>query len=189
VTQRHLPLCLLLCAGAISIPCGVWADSPAHKVAQFASGDGNLIYLGLGVGLPLAEDSSHASNDSLRALDSVGSSVLVTEALKNLTHERRPDATTHDSFPSGHATAAFAVATAESASHPNQAALWYLGATAIAASRIELHRHYLQDVLVGAIIGFGVTRLELSSPRGFLVGPFVKSHQGQISGFSFSLGF
>ncbi len=76
-------------------------------------------------------------------------------------------------FPRGHATAAFAVATAESSFHPKQAPLWFLGATLISYSRVRLHRHTVGDVIAGAAVGYGVTRLELSAPRGLLLSPFI----------------
>ena len=145
-------------------PLQVQADSPARKASQFASGDGNILYLALGVGLPLATDGRDGKGRSLRVLDSLGTSVLLSEGLKALVREKRPDSDAHDSFPSGHATAAFAVAAAESAFHPRQAPLWYLGAALIAASRVRLRRHTVGDVAAGAALGFGVTRLELSTP-------------------------
>lgn len=158
---------LTLCA----LPCH--ADSPARQAANFASGSGNIIFLAAGIGLPLLSDGHNGQNHALRALDAVGTSVLLSEGLKMLVREKRPDSNEHDSFPSGHATAAFAVATVEGSLHPKQAAYWYLGATLISASRIRLHRHTPGDVLAGAALGFGVSRLELSQPRGLILSPFI----------------
>lgn len=149
------------------------ADSPARKGAQFASGAGNILFLAAGIGLPLLTDGNQGRNHSLRALDAMGTSVLLTEGLKALVREKRPDSNAHDSFPSGHATAAFAVATMESSFHPREAPLWYAGATLISLSRIRLHRHTDADVAVGAAIGYGVSRLELSTPRGLILSPII----------------
>lgn len=188
---RCLSLCLFasLSFGFVS---GVRADSPARQASEFASGDGNILYLAAAVGLPLLTDGANGKNETLRAADSLGTSVLLSEGLKILVREKRPDSDSHDSFPSGHATAAFAVATAESAFHPRQASLWFLGATLISASRIRLHRHYVQDVVAGAALGYGVTRLELSSPRGLLLSPFIDersgSHSGGVVGLQMSRG-
>ena len=55
--------------------------------------------------------------------------------------------------------------------HPHEAALWYLGATAIGYSRVALRRHRWYDVVAGAALGYGVARLEVSSPRGLLAEP------------------
>lgn len=149
------------------------AESPARRAADFGSGSGNILYLALGVGLPLLSDGHDGRNHALRAADALGTSVLLTEGLKALVREKRPDSNAHDSFPSGHATAAFAVATVESSLHPREAGLWYLGAALISYSRIRLHRHTAADVLVGAGIGAGIARLELAQPRGLILSPFI----------------
>jgi membrane-associated phospholipid phosphatase len=59
-----------------------------------------------------------------------------------------------DSFPSGHATASFAVATVLAVKFPKlRYAIWFL-AFAIAASRIVRGAHFLTDVAGGALLGF-----------------------------------
>ena len=161
-----------------TFPAAVHADSPARTISKFASGDGNILFLAAGVGLPLLSDGHDGKNHALRALDALGTSVLLTEGLKNLVREKRPDTNSHDSFPSGHATAAFAVATVEGSLHPKQAPLWYLGAALISYSRVRLHRHTVGDVLAGAAIGAGTARLELAQPRGLLLSPFITPDGG-----------
>ncbi len=150
------------------------AESPARKAADFGSGSGNIIYLAAAVGLPLLSDGAKGKNHALRAADAIGTSVILSEGLKNLFHEKRPDSNAHDSFPSGHATAAFAAATVESDLHPKQAALWFTGATLIAYSRVRLHRHYERDIIAGALLGYGTARLELSAPRGLILSPLIQ---------------
>ncbi len=165
------------------------ADTPDHQAADFASKTGNIIFLAAGAGLPLISDSHNGNTQALRVADALASSVLVSEGLKNLVHEQRPDSRSHDGFPSGHATAAFAVATMESDRQPGQALFWYLGATLIAASRVRLHRHYPHDVLAGAALGYGMTRLELAAPRGLLLSPFLRSRHDGGDGIQFSVVF
>ena len=58
-----------------------------------------------------------------------------------------------DSFPSGHATSVFAVATALAAFYPRLTWLLYVPAGAIALGRVYLERHYASDVMAGAMIG------------------------------------
>ena len=154
------------------------ADAPARKIANFGSGTGNILFLAAGVGLPLLSDGHDGKNHALRALDALGTSVILSEGLKALVREKRPDSNAHDSFPSGHATAAFAVATVESSLHPGQAPLWYLGATLISYSRVRLHRHTVGDVLAGAALGAGMARVELAQPHGLLLSPFITSDGG-----------
>ena len=169
--QPPIPLACLLLLGAAAAPA--LADTPDHKAALFASGDGNILYLAAGVGLPLLSDGRYGTRHALRAADALGTSVLLSEAIKALVREKRPDSNAHDSFPSGHATAAFAVATVESDLHPHQAALWYLGAALISYSRVRLHRHSVGDVVAGAALGAGMARVEVNQPRGLILSPFI----------------
>lgn len=156
-----------------TLPQPAQADSPARQISKFASGDGNILFLAAGVGLPLLSDGHDGKNHALRALDALGTSVILSEGLKSLVREKRPDSNAHDSFPSGHATAAFAVATVEGSLHPKQASLWYLGAALISYSRVRLHRHTVGDVLAGAALGAGTAQFEMTQPRGLLLSPFI----------------
>lgn len=171
-----IPRCRLAIAACAMLFAAMpaFADSPARQASNFASGSGNIIYLAAAVGLPLLSDGKHGTNHALRAADAIGTSVLLSEGFKNLFHEKRPDSNAHDSFPSGHATAAFAAATVESDLHPHETALWFTGATLISYSRVRLHRHYGRDVIAGALLGYGTARLELSEPRGLILSPFIQ---------------
>ena len=73
------------------------------------------------------------------------------------------------SFPSGHASLAFAVATSVALNDSRLAAPALLWATATSVSRVWHGVHYPSDVAVGAALGAGaavVTRLLLPSPSG-----------------------
>lgn len=167
-----------ICARA---PAASTALATSGRWDSIASGSGNVLFLAAGTLLPLAEDGREGRQITLRVADAALSATLASQGLKMITRERRPDADSRDSFPSGHATAVFAVATVESHYHPKQAPLWYLGASVISASRVTLHRHYVHDVLVGAALGYGVARLELSRPRGLLLTPFISSDGGGLT--------
>jgi membrane-associated phospholipid phosphatase len=103
------------------------------------------------------------ASDRREGVRALVTSTVVVSGLKYLTRERRPDGTSHDSFPSGHASAAFTIAgmAAARAHSRGEAALWYLGSGLIADSRVSLQRHYPHDVVVGGLIGLLVSR----SPR------------------------
>ena len=68
------------------------------------------------------------------------------------------------SFPSAHATASFACATAMTRIAPEAAVLFALAA-AIAACRPYLGMHYPSDVLAGAVLG---TAIGLAAPLGLV---------------------
>lgn len=159
--------------------------------AKFASGNGSALFLAAGTLLPLATDGKEGAQHSIRTLDALAVSTLLTSGLKVLTHQRRPDGSDFRSFPSGHASAAFTVATMQAHYHPKQALLWYGGATIIAASRVKLNRHYTRDVVAGAALGFVSARFELKQPRGLLLRPFIRSDgpNNRVTGLSFGRTF
>ena len=84
----------------------------------------------------------------------------LSQGLKLITRERRPDGSTRDSFPSGHATAAFAVAqlASQNTRGTTGKALWFAGAALIGDSRVTLHRHSVHEVLAGALLGIAAVR-------------------------------
>jgi hypothetical protein len=106
----------------------------------------------------------------------VSSGVEVT-ALKALTGRTRPfgkemgefggPAAGGDSFPSGHTTSAFAVATVLAGRTDRKWVKWtaYGVAGLIAATRITGERHFPGDVLAGAGIGFAQGRITLKNRR------------------------
>jgi undecaprenyl-diphosphatase len=75
-----------------------------------------------------------------------------------------------DSFPSGHATSVFAVATALASSYPALRWPLYGLAAAIALGRVYLARHYLSDVIAGAFIGFAIASLLVRHRAGAVAG-------------------
>jgi membrane-associated phospholipid phosphatase len=94
---------------------------------------------------------SHLGMDLLRA--QILTEVLV-EPLKFATHRERPDASNHQSFPSGHAAVTFAGATVlERHLGWKNSAVAYAVATYVAMSRLHDNRHYLSDVAFGAATG------------------------------------
>lgn len=138
-----------------------------------------------------------------RGLESIGISGLVTGAIKGVTGRARPETSPDDagsfvfrrgerkggdyqSLPSGHATAAFAFATAvhlEVRRRAPQHARWvgalsYGAAVITAYSRMHDDRHWLSDVVVGAGIGSvtaaAIHRWHATRPAGPIDGLFLK---------------
>jgi undecaprenyl-diphosphatase len=69
------------------------------------------------------------------------------------------------SFPSGHATRAFAGALAASRLFPAGQVVWWPLAVAIGVSRIYVGAHWPSDVLAGALLGLAVAWFTLGGPR------------------------
>jgi undecaprenyl-diphosphatase len=72
-----------------------------------------------------------------------------------------------DSFPSGHATSVFAVATVFAFYYPRLRWPLYALAAAIALGRVYLERHYVSDIVAGAAIGMAFA-VSLYRRRGAL---------------------
>lgn len=93
---------------------------------------------------------------------SLGLSAGTAAALKQVVGRKRPTPPTkrsNSSFPSGHATVAFAAASTIGHAYPRLAVPAYLLAGTVAYSRIYLKRHYPTDVLAGALLGWVSAKL------------------------------
>jgi hypothetical protein len=102
-----------------------------------------------------------------RFIVNTGASVVVAygakTALKGIIKEERPDHSDNKSFPSGHASMAFAAARSIDKEF-RQESIWipiagYAAATAVGIERVARDRHHWYDVLAGAGVGIGATEL------------------------------
>ncbi|MEO6283254.1 MAG: phosphatase PAP2 family protein [Dyadobacter sp.] len=87
----------------------------------------------------------------------------VTQSLKRIVRYPRPNGEDYHSFPSGHATTAFTNATLLHEEYGRRSVLYSIGgygtATAVGALRVLNNKHWLADVLMGAGIGIGATKV------------------------------
>lgn len=98
-------------------------------------------------------------------------SFVLVQGLKLASHRLRPDGSAHSSFPSGHTSDTFAVATVTQHYYGKKWGVPLYGLAAlVGASRIEKGRHWPSDVLAGATIGYLAGRVALGGER-FRGGP------------------
>jgi len=101
--------------------------------------------------------------------EAIVDSVIVEGVLKGVTQRARPlDGRERSeffdggsSFPSGHSTQTWAVATVIAHEYKDRPAVQiaaYGVATAVSVARFTGHKHYLSDVVAGSALGFGIGR-------------------------------
>src|SRR4051794_28095942 len=107
----------------------------------------------------------HAQETGLLALEALAHAQVVVFGLKQITNRIRPAENVEnrgfwrggDSFPSGHATSSFAVASVFAYEYREHIAVpitAYVLASAVSASRLSARRHWLSDIFVGGSTGF-----------------------------------
>jgi undecaprenyl-diphosphatase len=150
-------------------------SSHSDAIARvFRKGGEPVVVFGVAGGI-LAAGVISGRKDLQRSGGRVLASVLVagvtTAAIKRIAGRfRPPDAndqyvfkpfSSHDAFPSGHTTVAFAFAAslAEEIHRPWATALLYAGAGGTGWSRLNDHSHWLSDVLGGAAVGITAAKL------------------------------
>lgn len=149
-TKPAFILGILLLAVSVQQVC--LADNADDHIASSAS---NSIapFLVVG-GLSLLADGKAAKPEMIQGAKALAATGMITEALKLSVREKRPNSNSTTSFPSGHTSAAFAMATVLTDYHPNYAIPAYALAATIGWSRVEVNAHHWQDVIAGAALGY-----------------------------------
>ncbi len=135
-------------------------DSFSRKVTPFGGHRAmNISLLMIGSGYVFHDRRLLASGrDALESELWAGG--VITPLIKRAAGRERPSGSDNRSFPSGHATSAFAVATAIAAHYDGWVVptIAYTLASGVAASRVNDHVHWPSDVVAGALIGRAVAR-------------------------------
>ena len=116
-----------------------------------------------------AKKNDRARETGLLSAEAIIDSVIVEGVLKGVTQRARPlDGRERSeffdggsSFPSGHSTQTWAVATViahEYKDRPTVQIAAYGIASAVSVARFTGHKHYLSDVVVGSALGWGIGR-------------------------------
>ncbi len=131
----------------------------------------------------------HAEKAALTAgtlFESLALTETLTLGLQFATHRLRPDGSNSRSFPSGHTSGAFALATvAEVFYGPWVGVPSYVLASLVGVSRIDSNRHVASDVLAGAVlgslIGLGTARFHKDEFSKFFIVPTVDGDSAGVS--------
>ena len=112
-------------------------------------------------------NNARARETGLLSAEALVNSFLVSSAIKGITQRVRP-ATGRErseffdggySFPSGHSTQVWAVATVIASEYHDRRSVQiaaYATASAVSFARFTEHKHYLSDVLAGSALGYGI---------------------------------
>lgn len=136
-------------------------------------------------GLGLAVRNDKVEETGLMGLEAVVDADLVSSVLKFAARRQRPLDGDHgghfekggSSFPSGHSTQAWALATVVASEYGDHAWVPYVSysyATLVSVSRVLAQAHFSSDVFVGGAIGFFIGRYVVRTQ---------KMHQGHLSSF------
>ena len=100
------------------------------------------------------KDQPKVSHLGMDLIEALAMSEALTQTLKYTTRRERPDGSSKNSFPSGHAADTFAFATAlERHLNWRYSVPAYIFSSYVAISRLPANRHWLSDAVAGAAVG------------------------------------
>jgi membrane-associated phospholipid phosphatase len=132
----------------------------------------------------LITHDEHATETGIRSAEAAIDSLILYSVLKPVLGRQRPYTGagegkffsgnwTSGSFPSGHSTLAWTLATVMAREYPNwpMRLLMYGAATAVSTTRVTGGVHFPADVFSGAVIGFGVGTFVSHKDSQHLISP------------------
>jgi membrane-associated phospholipid phosphatase len=100
------------------------------------------------------KDEPKVSHLGMDLIEALAMSEALTQTLKYTVRRERPDGSSKNSFPSGHAADTFAFATAlERHLNWKYSIIGYTFASYVAISRLPANRHWLSDAVFGSAVG------------------------------------
>lgn len=158
---------------------GPLLDSVTEAIEPFGGGHSDKVIAGfLLYGLAARnEKARHVAFDAFVA--STIAAKGITPMIKQLTNRRRPNGGDDPSFPSGHATQAFAVASVIAEHYEQRWVRWlaYGVATTVGVSRVYHDDHWASDVIAGAAVGAFVGKTVTETNRTWRITPV---HNGVV---------
>ena len=129
--------------------------------------------------LPLAALGMTFANEDgegrIQLAKSIGLNTLVVSTLKETVDKERPNGNCCDAFPSGHTSTAFVSAAFMHHRYGFRVAIpAYVVATWVGYARVEDDKHFVEDVVVGAAIGFLSSRFLTTRYRSAQIVPVVR---------------
>lgn len=170
VLQRdnYEPLLMTAAFTGVSFPLDndceqYFTDHPHENFGRIGANLGSTVAVaGLTIGLFSAGRISRddrfrsASYDLSQAMIVTG---VYTNAIKLAVRRERPDASNNRSFPSGHASNAFTIASVISRHYKKLAIPAYAFGTFVAVSRMAAEKHHFSDIVAGSGLGIAIGRV------------------------------
>jgi hypothetical protein len=162
-TRKNLVPFLIGSAGALAIAPADQEISRALRdhapefgdAGQVIGGVITVSFVGGSVVASRFTKNDHFRSFSYTLAQAYATNIIITQGLKYATHRMRPDGSASTSFPSGHASDSFAVATVVSSYYGKKWGIpLYIIAALVGVSRIEQGRHWPSDAIAGAAIGY-----------------------------------
>ncbi|NOZ42116.1 MAG: phosphatase PAP2 family protein [Alphaproteobacteria bacterium] len=161
---------------AVFIYTGIFTQQTALAQSTTEKVGGVLSVLIPAVGLGTTYFYEKGNEGTIQFFEAMITSQIITRGLKLTINKTRPNGACCDSFPSGHASAAFA-----GAAFIQRRYGWkygipaYLGAAFVGYSRVQSDEHYTIDVVAAAAIGILSSYYFTTSYKGFQITPLASN--------------
>lgn len=151
--SNHVSVVLLFAVMSVVCSVSTWGSEVISESSARSISASVVPFVAVGE-LSLLSNK-HEFTQGAKAL---GATCIATEMLKYAVGEKRPNSDSRTSFPSGHTSAAFAMATVLADYKPEYKWPAYAAASLIGFSRVEAGSHYWDDVIAGAALGYFVAK-------------------------------